>query len=101
MIPRREPVSGTRGAAMTGSMKRAVLLVLATLLFAVPLSGYLVRVMKGADPAPELQDWAGLVIAGIKADLIVVLYLITGLVFGTILSRTYNDTPADPDTSPG
>ena len=71
-------------AAVSGSGKRFILLVLATLLFAVPLSGYLVRVMKGADPAPEVQGWTGLVIDGIKADLIVVLYLIAGFFFRNI-----------------
>jgi hypothetical protein len=77
-------------AAMTASLKRAVLLLLATLLL-IPLSGYLVRVLKGADPAPEVSDWAGLLMDGIKLILIIVLYAIPAVALLILLYRSYND----------
>ena len=73
--------------ATAGSIRRFVLLLLATLLFMVPLTGYLVRVLKGADPAPEVQGWGRMVADGLRVMLILVLYLIPTTFLLVILGR--------------
>jgi hypothetical protein len=73
--------------AMTGSLKRAVLLVLATLLLMIPLLGYLVRVLKGADPVPEVTRWAGLIADGIRVSVILALYTTLTVLIVVLLGR--------------
>jgi hypothetical protein len=72
--------------AAFGSGKRTVLMVLATLLLAIPLWGYLVRVLRDADPAAEIQDWGGLVLDGIQALIILVLYTLPAIMVFALTS---------------
>ena len=65
----REAFAYAKGA-VAGKGKQWVLLILATILFLVPLSGYLVKVLRGEDPAPEVKGWKSLATDGIAAILI-------------------------------
>jgi hypothetical protein len=77
---------GYAQTATFGSGKQFVLMVLSTLLLAVPLCGYLVRVLRGVDPAEELQDRGGLLADGIRAWIILVLYTLPAIIVFAVTS---------------
>lgn len=66
--------------AVVGKWMQWLLLFIATILLCIPLMGYTVRVFRGDNPAPEVTDWAGLVIDGIKYLIISLIYAIPSLV---------------------
>lgn len=73
-----------------GKWMQWLLLIIATLLLCVPLMGYLVRVLRGDRPAPDVTDWAGLVIDGIRYLIISIIYAIPSIIilvvtFGSVL----------------
>jgi hypothetical protein len=52
----------------------------------IPLfSGYLLRVLSGTKPAPEIDDWWKLFIDGWKVNLITIVYFIIPLVIGALI----------------
>ena len=51
-------------------------LLLATILLGIPLSGYLIRIYRGANPAPDVDGWGSLVLDGLKLILIGLIYAI-------------------------
>lgn len=53
-----------------------VLLLVATILLALPLMGYMMKILRGEQPAPEVQDWGTLFIDGIKYAIITIIYAI-------------------------
>ena len=53
-----------------------VLLLVATILLALPLMGYMLKILRGEQPAPEVQDWGTLFIDGIKYAIITIIYAI-------------------------
>ncbi|WP_317297177.1 DUF4013 domain-containing protein [Methanoculleus nereidis] len=61
--------------AIWGRWVRWLLLLISTIIFPL-IYGYTVRVMSGAKPAPELEDWIGLFIDGIKLIVITIIYSI-------------------------
>jgi len=56
------------------------ILISAGILFGFFLAGYLVRVYRGARPAPEFDNWAGLFIDGLKLNIVWFLWLLPFLV---------------------
>jgi hypothetical protein len=66
------------------------LLIIATLLFTVPLWGYLVTILRNEKPAPEIQDWGPLFSDGLKAIVIVVIYTIPLVLVNSILRHWLN-----------
>ncbi len=52
-----------------------VLLVVSTIVFPL-IMGYIVRIYSGAKPAPELENWGGLFINGLKLFVIGIIYAI-------------------------
>jgi hypothetical protein len=52
------------------------LLSVATLLFGIPLNGYIVRIYRGADPAPDINNWKSLFSDGLKLMIVEILYVI-------------------------
>jgi hypothetical protein len=66
--------------AVIGKWKQWLLLFIATILLCVPLMGYTVRVFRGDNPAPEVTDWALLIIDGIKYFIISLIYAIPTLI---------------------
>jgi hypothetical protein len=51
-------------------------LILATLLLAIPMSGYILRIYRGAAPAPEVEQWGSLCLDGLKLVVISLIYAI-------------------------
>ncbi|MEN6443471.1 MAG: DUF4013 domain-containing protein [Methanoregula sp.] len=50
------------------------LLLIATILLALPLMGYMLKILRGEKPAPEVQDWGTLFVDGIKYAIIAIIY---------------------------
>jgi hypothetical protein len=50
------------------------LLLVATILLALPLMGYMLKILRGEKPAPEVQDWGTLFVDGIKYAIIAIIY---------------------------
>jgi len=68
--------------AVWGKWKQWILLVIAYLitsitLYIVPVfNGYIVSILSGADPAPEVDDWGKLFVDGWKLNIIALIYMI-------------------------
>jgi len=82
-------ISGSLGYtkdALVGEWGRWVLLVLLSLvqtftLFLIPFyNGYIVRVLSGRAPAPDVDDWSRLFIDGWKLNIITLVYLLPVIV---------------------
>src|SRR5208337_3711525 len=55
---------------------RWIRLILGTILLGIPLSGYIIRIYRGATPAPAVEDWGALFIDGLKLMVIGLIYAI-------------------------
>ena len=60
--------------AVVGKWNKWLMLIIATILLGIPLMGYVMKVLRGEKPAPEVNDWGTLFIDGIK-------YLIVSLIY--------------------
>jgi hypothetical protein len=61
--------------AVWGKWVQWILLVISTIIFPL-IMGYLVRVYSGVKPAPEVGDWVGMFIDGLKLLIIGIIYYI-------------------------
>jgi hypothetical protein len=66
--------------AVAGKWKQWLLLLIATLLLCIPLFGYLLNVLRGKKPAPEVTGWGTLFIDGIRYIIVAVIYALPALV---------------------
>ncbi|MDN7025827.1 DUF4013 domain-containing protein [Methanoculleus sp. FWC-SCC1] len=69
--------------AVWGKWTRWVLLLISTIIFPL-IMGYTVRVYSGVKPAPELENWGGLFIDGVKLFVIGLIYAIPVLIIAAI-----------------
>jgi hypothetical protein len=69
---------------LVGKWMKWLLLLVATILLAIPLLGYELKILRGEKPSPEVTDWATLIIDGIKYAIIVIIYCIPLLIIGII-----------------
>jgi hypothetical protein len=65
-----------------------LILIGAGILFGFFIAGYMVRVYRGTKPAPELDNWAGLFIDGLKLSVVWFLWLLPFLVTMAIVLAT-------------
>jgi len=72
--------------AVVGKWKQWVLLIIATILLCIPLLGYMLWVLRGEKPAPEVTGWGTLIIDGIKYFIISFIYAIPAMIvlFATV-----------------
>ena len=86
--------------AVVGKWNKWLMLVIATILLGLPLMGYVMKVLRGETPAPEVDDWGTLFIDGIKylivsiiwaIPFLIVMFLVVG---GSILSAASGDMAA-------
>ena len=66
--------------AIVGKWMQWLLLVIATILFCLPLLGYILKVYRGERPAPEVTDWGTLFIDGIKYAIVSLVWAIPLLI---------------------
>lgn len=60
---------------LIGKWMRWILLIICTIIFPL-IYGYVMRIYKGTTPAPELENWGGLFIDGIKLLIVGIVYFI-------------------------
>jgi hypothetical protein len=65
---------------LVGKWTKWILLLVATILLALPLMGYMLKILRGEKPAPEVQDWGTLFVDGIKYLIIAIIYAIPVLI---------------------
>jgi len=70
--------------ALIGKWTRWFLLIICAIIFPL-FGGYSVRIMSGAKPAPELENWGSLFIDGIKLIIISLIYSIPVLIVAFIV----------------
>jgi len=78
---------------------RWLMLALATLILCIPLMGYVMRIYRGAKPAPEVEDWGKLFIDGIMMVIISIIYAIPLIIvqffmMGAIAGSAMSANPA-------
>jgi hypothetical protein len=85
--------------AVVGKWNKWLMLIIATILLALPLMGYAMKVLRGEKPAPEVEDWGTLFIDGIKylivsliyaLPIIIVWILVLGASAAAIMSGNYS-----------
>jgi len=73
--------------AVFGNYKKWLMLVVATILLGIPLFGYLMKVLRGENPSPEVEDWGTLFVDGIKYLAVALLYAIPLIIVGILIVR--------------
>jgi len=61
---------------LVGKWMKWILLLIATILLTLPLMGYMLKILRGEKPAPEVENWGTLFIDGIKYLIIAIIYAI-------------------------
>jgi len=69
---------------LVGKWMKWVLLLVATILLALPLLGYELKIYRGEKPSPEVTGWATLFIDGIKYLIICLIYAIPVIIVAVI-----------------
>lgn len=80
-----------------GNINRWLNLILAVLCLGLPFNGYVMRVYRGATPAPDVDQWGTLFVDGLKLLAVGIVYalpivILWMLVFGTMLLAGFSDT---------
>ena len=73
--------------AVFGNYKKWLMLVVATILLGIPLFGYLMKVLRGENPSPEVEDWGTLFVDGIKYLAVALIYAIPLIIVGILIIR--------------
>jgi hypothetical protein len=73
-----------------GSADRWMKLILAIICLGIPLNGYVMRIYRGADPAPEVDRWGTLFVDGLKLIVVGIIYaipvmIIWAFVYGSMM----------------
>lgn len=71
--------------AVVGKWNKWVMLIIATILLGLPLMGYVLKVLRGEKPAPEVEDWGTLFIDGIKYLIVMIIWMIPVIIVYAIL----------------
>jgi hypothetical protein len=74
-------------AAVFGNYKKWLMLVVATILLGIPLFGYLMKVLRGENPSPEVEVWGTLFVDGIKYLVVALIYAIPLIIVGILIVR--------------
>ncbi|MCK9591585.1 MAG: DUF4013 domain-containing protein [Methanoregula sp.] len=59
-----------------GSADRWMKLILAIICLGIPMNGYVMRIYRGANPAPEVEEWGTLFVDGLKLIVVGIIYAI-------------------------
>ena len=71
--------------AVVRKWNKWVMLMIATILLGLPLMGYILKVLRGEKPAPEVEDWGTLFIDGIKFLIVEIIWMIPIMIVWAIL----------------
>jgi len=80
-----------------GNLNRWLKLILAVLCLGLPFNGYVMRVYRGAKPAPDVDQWGTLFVDGLKLLAVGIVYalpivILWIFVFGTMLLAGFSDS---------
>ena len=70
---------------LVGKWTKWVLLLIATILLGLPLMGYMLKILRGEKPAPEVDNWGTLFVDGIKYLIIVIIYAIPVIIVESLM----------------
>jgi len=70
--------------SFAGKWTKWILLVIATILLALPLLGYMLNVFRGEKPAPDVKNWGTLFIDGIKLLILFIIYAIPAIIIAIV-----------------
>jgi hypothetical protein len=70
---------------LMGKWMKWILLIISVIIFPLIL-GYMLKVLKGTTPAPEIDDWVGMFIDGIKVIIVEFIYMIPVLIVMFLLA---------------
>ncbi len=84
---------------LMGKWMKWILLIICYIIFPL-IGGYVVRIYKGTTPAPELDDWVGLFVDGIKLLIIGFVYAIPVILVGIFLGLGSYYTISAVDSTP-
>jgi hypothetical protein len=73
--------------AVAGKWKKWLMLVIATILLGIPLMGYVMKVLRGENPSPEVEYWGTLFADGIKYLAVALIYAIPLIIVGILVVR--------------
>ena len=81
------------------NVNKWLLLIIATLILALPLMGYIMNVYRGAKPAPEVNNWSKLFVDGILLFIVGIIYalpiiILEFLIFGTAFATQAGSSPS-------
>jgi hypothetical protein len=68
---------------LVGKWVKWILLIISCVIFPL-IMGYILRIFKGANPSPELENWGGLFIDGIKLFIVGLIYAIPIIILEVI-----------------
>jgi len=82
-----------------GRADRWMKLILAIICLGIPINGYVMRIYRGADPAPEVDQWGTLFIDGLKLIAVGIIYAIPVMIiwafaYGSMLLTLIQGNPA-------
>lgn len=90
-----------------GKGSRWVKLIIGTILLTIPLMGYVMRIYRGAAPAPEVDNWGTLCIDGLKLIVVGIVYSIPLIILeiiaysqqiAAVLSGNFAAAASTPDS---
>jgi hypothetical protein len=84
-----------------GNMNRWLKLILAILCLGLPFNGYIMRVYRGVQPAPDVDQWGTLFIDGLKLLVVGIVYAIPllilwVLIYGTLFLAIFSGSIDEP-----
>jgi hypothetical protein len=79
-------------------------LILAILCLGIPLNGYVMRIYRGIQPAPEVDNWGSLFVDGLKLMLLGLVYAIPifvlyAMIYGSIFMTALSGNSAQMDSA--
>jgi hypothetical protein len=89
-----------------GSANRWMKLILATICLGIPMNGYVMRIYRGANPAPDVDQWGTLFVDGLKLIVVAIIYAIPVMIVwvfvygGMMLTIVQGNTAAMENWSP-
>jgi hypothetical protein len=83
---------------LIGKWMKWLLLIISVIIFPL-MGGYIVRILKGAKPSPELDDWVAILIDGIKLCIVHLIYYIPIIILWVIAMGAIFTAAMSGDTS--
>ncbi|MGD1004581.1 MAG: DUF4013 domain-containing protein [Methanoregulaceae archaeon] len=71
--------------AVWGKWTKWLMLIIATIILGIPLMGYMMKILRGEKPAPEVTDWGTLFVDGIKYLIVAIIYAIPIFILGFLI----------------